>query len=154
MSDIFETSNNHKTNLKSSSKTILVITIPIIIAIAAGVYFIMPKHGDQVSAPVGLEDAIRQHFKTGNERSIVKITYYYCTSVNMDGGVRPLKHYVALVDLTPVPITERKSDDFMDLFQYRKIRAIEKENDWKLIQSPDLRALRSNNTKTEPCENL
>jgi hypothetical protein len=156
MSEIFTTNDSQKNDSKTSNKTILLIAIAVILiaglAVAAFMYLNLPKHGDQVNAPTGLDEAVNQHFKEKlSERGISKITYHYCTSTKFGDNIYPIETYVALVEMYPKPIEQRQLDK-VDLEQYLQVFAREKEGKWDVSYLSDIRRILSKNAKTHPCE--
>jgi hypothetical protein len=152
MSEIFPEDNNHRNDPKSYNKTLLLTVIAAVLvsglAVTAFIYLNKPKHGEQINAPSGLEEAIKQHFREElKERGISKTTYHYCEFIKIRDVVSPLRNYVALVEMYPTPTTELTK---IDIDRYHKVFATEKGGKWDLISLPDVMPIFS--VETHPCE--
>jgi len=71
----------HKEVSGSSRKYLIVLGILAVIVVVGGIlisYLTLPRFGDPIRAPKGLEDAVRAHFLEKEKRTSTDITFYYC----------------------------------------------------------------------------
>ncbi|MEO6655038.1 MAG: hypothetical protein ABIO36_03065 [Pyrinomonadaceae bacterium] len=71
----------HQKSSRSSRNYLKVLGILAVVVVVAGVlisYFTLPRFGDAVRAPKGLEVAVRDHFLVNEKRTSTDITFYNC----------------------------------------------------------------------------
>ena len=72
---LFETLKEESDSSRSYLKVFSIVTICVIVAGLIVYYLLMPGIGDQVRAPEGLEDAVRDHFRSVEKRTANEITF-------------------------------------------------------------------------------
>lgn len=75
---LFQTLEETKSSGKKYLTLLGIFGIVVIISGAAFFYFTLPKSGDVVRAPQGLEAAVRDHLLVSEKRTATDITFYYC----------------------------------------------------------------------------
>ncbi|MEO6050222.1 MAG: hypothetical protein ABIP78_02685 [Pyrinomonadaceae bacterium] len=71
----------HQKSSGSSRNYLKLLGILAVVVVVAGVlisYFTLPRFGDAVRAPKGLEVAVRDHFLVNEKRTSTDITFYNC----------------------------------------------------------------------------
>jgi len=120
---LFET---HKEVSGSSRKYIKVLGVMTVIVIVIGVaisYLTLPKVGDLVRGPKGLEEAIRTHFLDKEKRTSTDITFYYCES-----------YYWARVGVEKRP--DITTNPVYSLASYKARATAAGENKWTITATP------------------
>jgi hypothetical protein len=119
-----------------SAHDYLKILIPVVVAVlvigGAVVYFTMPGVGDEVRAPSGLDEAVKNHFLDNEKRAVSEATYYYCGDF-----------YSARATL------EKRPDITARHFDHGNRRAVAVENPngtWQITSAP-----LNPNESVEPC---
>jgi hypothetical protein len=75
---LFETLDKEKESTRSYAKLLVLAVIAVIGIGVAIFYFTLPKPGDVVRAPAGLEQAVRDHLLEKQKRTATDIVFYYC----------------------------------------------------------------------------
>lgn len=75
---LFETLEKEQTSNRSYAKILAVAILLVVIAGVVIFYLTLPKPGDTVRAPKGLEQAVRDHLQEKQRRDATDITFYYC----------------------------------------------------------------------------
>jgi hypothetical protein len=132
----------------------LVFIVPLILGI---IYYLIPKHGDLVNAPAGLEHRIRQHF--ANEgRGVSSLTYYYCTSFGFENEEIKKTGYSVIVKLDERKLNLDKPSDYLEGLRIWKLHSFENQinnengvasNDWKIFPFSYINT--GANSEKDPC---
>ena len=75
---LFETLDKEQTSNRSYAKLLIVAAVIVLIAGGVIFYVTLPGAGDQVRAPKGLEQAVRNHLLDNQKRVATDIVFYYC----------------------------------------------------------------------------
>jgi hypothetical protein len=75
---LFETLDNEHTSNRSYAKLLAAAIVVVLIAGGVIFYMTLPKPGDIVRAPKGLEQAVRDHLSEKQKRDANDITFYFC----------------------------------------------------------------------------
>jgi hypothetical protein len=75
---LFETLDKEETSNRSYAKLLVVAAVVVLIAGGVIFYMTLPGAGDQVRAPKGLEQAVRDHLLDKQKRVATDIVFYYC----------------------------------------------------------------------------
>jgi hypothetical protein len=129
---LFETHTKVERSVHDYAKVLIAVVVAVLLLGGAVVYFTMPGVGDEVRAPSGLEEAVKNHFLDNEKRAIEGATYFYCG-----------EFYSARIDLEKRPdITARQFDAGS-----RRVVAVENANgSWQITSSSVVA-----NTTFEPC---
>ncbi len=89
---LFQTHRRTARSWKQYLKVLAVVSVFVVIASGAIFYFTLPRYGDLVRAPHGLEQAVRTHFLDVEKRTATDIEFYYCETyywARVDVETRP-----------------------------------------------------------------
>jgi hypothetical protein len=75
---LFETLEEESGASRKYFKVFSIVVVCVVIAGAVLYYLLMPGIGEQVRAPAGLEDAVRNNFSDIQKRTATDITFYKC----------------------------------------------------------------------------
>jgi len=75
---LFETVKESKRSSRKYGVLLGILAVVILAGAAALSYLTLPKFGDAVRAPRGLEAAVREHFLVAEKRPSTDIEFYYC----------------------------------------------------------------------------
>jgi hypothetical protein len=75
---LFETLDKEESSNRNYTKLFLIAVVIVLIAGGVVFYMMLPGVGDQVRAPKGLEQAVRDHLLDKQKRVATDITFYYC----------------------------------------------------------------------------
>jgi hypothetical protein len=75
---LFETLDKERSGNRSYAKLLLIAVVIVLIAGGLVFYLMLPGVGDQVRAPKGLEQAVRDHLLDKQKRVATDIVFYYC----------------------------------------------------------------------------
>lgn len=89
--ELFATHDANKGSIGRYIKTLGVVAVLVLVILGAVFYFTLPGVGDEVKAPHGLEDAVRDHFSSVEKRETTdEMKFFYCKD-----------YYTAQVKLAP-----------------------------------------------------
>jgi hypothetical protein len=89
---LFETLKEESESSRNYFRLFSIVAVLVLAAILAAWFILMPGIGDQVRAPEGLEDAMREHFRSVEKRTANEITFYKCNGyywAHVEVEVRP-----------------------------------------------------------------
>ena len=95
--------------------------IVIIVGVVIG-YMTLPRMGDTVRAPKGLEEAVRDHFLLKEKRTTTDISFYYCET-----------YYWARVGVEKRPDIKTNP---LYLIESYKARAAQGDGNWAITAEP------------------
>jgi hypothetical protein len=75
---LFQTVEEKNSSSRKYLKMLAIFGCVVIVGGVAIAYFTLPRLGDVVRAPQGLEAAVRDHFLVTEKRTSTDITFYYC----------------------------------------------------------------------------
>jgi hypothetical protein len=120
---LFETHQKSGKSFWDYEKFLVPIVVLVIVAIAAAVYFSLPKVGDRVRAPQDLEDAVYDHMLTKEKRTASEMDFNYCDTF-----------YTATITVEPKPLLPNKPAD--PVTQYKVVASKEEGGTWQINATP------------------
>jgi hypothetical protein len=75
---LFETERNRSGSVNSYARKFLPVTLIVIAAIAAAVYFLMPGTGDEIQGSHEMRRSVYDYMLTKEKRTANEITFYKC----------------------------------------------------------------------------
>lgn len=116
----------HEAVSSNSRKYLKILGVAVVIVVAAGIlisYLTLPRFGDAVRAPRGLEEAVRNHFTDKEKRTATDIVFYYCDS-----------YYWARVSVEKRP--DIKTNPIYQIDSYKARAVAGGENTWSITAAP------------------
>ncbi len=116
----------HRKSSDSTRRYLKLLGIFGVIVLGAGAaisYFTLPRMGDAVRAPAGLEAAIRDHVLVNEKRTATDIIFYYCESF-----------YWAHVDVEKRP--DIKTNPIYLIGSYRAQATAQENGSWTIASAP------------------
>jgi len=75
---LFETLDKEESSNRNYAKLLIIAAAIVLVAGGVIFYLMLPGAGDQVRAPKGLEEAVRNHLLDNQKRVATDIVFYYC----------------------------------------------------------------------------
>ncbi len=116
----------HRRTTRSWQQYLKLLGIVSILVITAGgviFYLTLPRFGDKVGAPKGLEDAVRTHFVDVEKRTTGDIDFYFCDN-----------YYWARVNVEKRP--DIKTNPVYQIGTYTARATGNSETGWKIAATP------------------
>lgn len=120
---LFETVKEETGSERRYIKVLGIIAVAVLLIAFAISYLTAPGIGDQVRAPKGLEEAVRDHFLTKEKRTATDITFYLCGD-----------YYWARVDVEVRP--DIKTNPIYQVPRYTARAATLDDASWSIIAAP------------------